>query len=265
MRKICLSELLVLVGVVVVLAILILSALARPVGPRRCHSCQNNLKQMGLVFKMYANESKGQFPPVSPVSGNWMVSMAAVYPEYLTDLTVLICPNSPNNHPGVFTLKDNREHSGAKIGAFHPDCATSLFYVYTGYELLRDEEAWALSYARATMPEGWLGRVDINVTARQGESVAPPISVPKLQDTDVNGSPRPSVPVSRVSVMWDRIGTAKGDNNHPPAGSNVLYFDGHVEFKQFTDHNKSDEFPVTRVAAELFGPIAPQPSRDCRE
>ena len=262
MRKtgMTLCELLIVTGVLVVLAVLLLPALATPPGPRRRSSCQNNLKQMGLIFKMYSNESKGQYPPVSSVPGNWVPSMAAIYPEYLTDPTIVVCPNSPLSHKGVFTLKDNREHPRAKVGSFHPDCAAPLFYVYTGYELLCDEDAWALGYARAAMPEGWLGRADIDVTARQGENAAPFLPVPKLKDTDGDASR-----ISGVPVMWDRIGTAKDDSNHTPAGSNVLYADGHVEFKKYGNSNKTDSFPVTHAAAQVFGDGAPHRSRDCAE
>ncbi|MCC6144757.1 MAG: hypothetical protein IT368_13200, partial [Candidatus Hydrogenedentes bacterium] len=63
--------------------------------------CQNNLKQWGLVFKMFANESSGgYFPELNPESGRLMWANtsaegnAPVYPEYLTDLSILLCPNA---------------------------------------------------------------------------------------------------------------------------------------------------------------------------
>jgi hypothetical protein len=57
-------------------------------------SCQNQLKQMGLVFKMFANESKGEVcPALSPEAGKFMFSNESkAYPEYLTDMSVLMCP-----------------------------------------------------------------------------------------------------------------------------------------------------------------------------
>ncbi|MCP4639643.1 MAG: DUF4190 domain-containing protein, partial [bacterium] len=48
-------------------------------------SCQNNLMQLGIVMKMYVNESKGQvFPLLSSAPGKLMFE-TKVYPEYLTD------------------------------------------------------------------------------------------------------------------------------------------------------------------------------------
>lgn len=110
------------------------------------------------------------------------------------------------------------------------------------------------------LPEGWFGGADFEVPAAQEEGVSPSETTSRQNDPAAA-----MMYLSRMPVVWDRTGTAAGDTNHAPAGSNVLYADGHVEFRKHGYYNQPEDFPATHVAAEVFGDSAPQRSRDCQE
>jgi len=237
---------LVLLMVMGMLAAIMLPALARGREAARRASCANNLKQMGLVFKMYANEApNGFFPQLSPDAGQLMFSGKEVFPKYLTDSSILVCPSDSQNR--------SDSTKGDPLSAINDKS-----YVYLGYVISSDDEmeAFAKVY-KERVAQGLPFDTDLKAPPGRGSMgtdtfyrLREGVEREFIKD---NKDPAAAARIqSEIPVMWDGVGATQRMTffNHVPGGSNVLFMDGHVEFVKYPN-----KWPLTKRTAEIISEL----------
>ena len=190
--------------VVGILSAILLPAASRAREAARRASCQNNLKQMGLLIHDY-HRNTGSLPPYMAKEGVLMMDLESLD---LTDHMVLQCPSRVANK------------------AF-PDGADDS-YLYLPFPFRSEEDVAAFAVAYKALSAETDGPVSIEALVDRAPELRPAVS---------EGAASKAMSASETLIMMDRGGA------HVPAGGNVLFLDGHVEFRKW------GEFPMT---AEMF-------------
>jgi prepilin-type processing-associated H-X9-DG protein len=238
----------IVVAIIGILASILLPALTGAREAARRASSANNLKQLGLVFKMYANENEGQFPPLTPYKDVWMVDLERLHPEYLSDLTVLVRPDLPDAAELLNRLTQLVRESPIDWEEVTRIAARS--YTYTNWLVRDDSEVEELKKGYMQ-----LARADLDADFQSGNRTFYHLreGIERFIITDINNPAASTMTQSEVPVMFETVRKEQPSRFPRRAhGYNVLYLDGHVAFL-----NYGERFPATGAVADAFATPRP--------
>lgn len=213
-----LIELLVVIAIIAVLAGLLLPALARAKEAGRQISCLNNLRQLGIGFRLYVDDNEGHYPPRAHPK-RWPHRVIGLTGNYKT----LLCPS---DGPNPQTIMDGHFMvNGQRLDSLYPadyQPRSFIFNSWNDYYLphYNNNRAWR---ALAATNEFSIAESEIKDTAATvilGEKV--PESAHQYLDYETYED----------ITQLDQNRHGRGPNK-TGGGSNYIFADCHAQFMRF--------------------------------
>ena len=227
-RAFTLVELLVVIGIIAILIAMLLPALNRAREQARRTQCGSNLRTAGQSLMMYAGENKGKLPQHG---GNsyWLFDIPLETRDYMVKYGY--------PRPTFYCPSNEMQQNDDRLWNYPTGDPTSSFHSATGYQ-------WMFKRFNAPMPPMFYGRpyveritqkIDISITGTNTITLSGADLEIASDMVNSTGTPR--------STTEDFTGPRGGHSEshwtshlragNKAAGGNVLFLDGHVDWRDF--------------------------------
>ena len=229
-----LIELLVVIAVIALLMAILMPALQRAKEQSKRVICSNNLKQIGISLTIYGNDHDGRLPLNR--GGYWLWDIAYSTTDFILETggekDTFYCPSDPLKKPDMACLwqfSQNLPFTASADSVPEPHVDRDRYYRVTSYFWMMDTVTGRSDQPQGTPEKRWVK--DLNCKQ------------PSLTEllTDATLSDGPDAETASFDEVrggsWDRYELFDRTNHlrrgDRPEGGNILFVDGHLEWRHF--------------------------------